>query len=83
MSDTFKSGQWRICAHCLGTIQPKDRATYIADEIACMECLTAEEERALAEHSELSQELDMKESELMAAYEALRISNQEEMEQAE
>lgn len=79
MSETFKSGQWRICALCLGTIRPKDRATYIDDEIACMDCLTAEEEKALREHSELSEELAMKEEEMMAAYEALHISNEEEL----
>lgn len=64
MSETFKSGQWRICAHCLGTIAPKDRATYIDDEVACMDCLTAQEERALAEHTQLSEELDSDKKEL-------------------
>lgn len=80
MTETFKSGQWRICALCLGSIKPKDRATYIHDEVACMDCLTAEEEKALQEHTELSQELESKEQEMMLAYEALRISNEEELE---
>lgn len=49
MSDTFKSGQWRICAQCLGSIKPKDRAAYVYDEVACMDCLTAAEEAASGE----------------------------------
>lgn len=70
MSETFKSGQWRICALCLGSIKPNDRATYISDEIACMACL-ASDETILA----------TKEREMMLAYEALRVSNDEEREQ--
>jgi hypothetical protein len=53
MTDTFKSGQWRICATCLGTIKPRDRACYLYDEIACMDCLTADEEKAVEKLSEL------------------------------
>lgn len=44
MSETFKSGQWRICAECLASIKPKDRVTVLYDEIVCMDCLTANEE---------------------------------------
>lgn len=58
VTETFKSGQWRICSLCLGSIKPKDRACFLFDEIACMACLTAEEEKAVAEHSQLSEELD-------------------------
>lgn len=71
MTETFKSGQWRICSLCLSSIKPKDRACYLYDEVACMDCLTAEEEKATAEHTRLSEELD-------AQYEALAIANREE-----
>lgn len=36
--DTFKSRQWRICAHCLGTIKPNDRIAYVHEEVACTDC---------------------------------------------
>lgn len=34
----FKSGQARICALCLGDINPKEQCGYVFDEIACTEC---------------------------------------------
>lgn len=74
MSDTFKSGQWRICSLCLNSIKPKDRACYLYDEVACMDCLTISEQQAADEHSKLSQELD-------EGYEALRVANEEEYDQ--
>lgn len=44
MTDTFKSGQWRVCAGCIASIAPKDRVCVLYDEIHCMTCLTADEE---------------------------------------
>lgn len=46
MTDTFKSGQWRVCAGCIASIAPKDRVCVLYDEIHCMACLTADEEKA-------------------------------------
>lgn len=36
--ETFKSGEWRICAICTSTIKPKDKVGYVWDEVACAEC---------------------------------------------
>lgn len=46
MTDTFKSGQWRVCAGCIASIAPKDRVCVLYDEIHCMACLTADEEKS-------------------------------------
>lgn len=46
MTDTFKSGQRRICAGCLAHIEPRDRVCVLYDEIHCMTCLTADEDDA-------------------------------------
>lgn len=44
MTETFKSGQRRICAGCLAAIEPRDRVCVLYDEIHCMGCLTDSEE---------------------------------------
>jgi len=44
VTDTFKSGQRRICAGCLAHIEPRDRVCVLYDEIHCMKCLTDDEE---------------------------------------
>lgn len=46
MTDTFKSGQWRICSGCLIAIRPKDRVCILYDEIHCMDCLSDDESDA-------------------------------------
>jgi hypothetical protein len=58
MTDTFKSGQWRICSGCLASIKPRDRACYLYDEVHCMDCLTESEEKAVNELTKLSQEME-------------------------
>lgn len=37
-NETFKSGEWRICAICTSTIRPKDKIGFVWEEVACLEC---------------------------------------------
>lgn len=53
MSEIFVSGNFRICASCLGDIGPDDRCQYVHGEITCIPCRATQlVERIMTEQEE-------------------------------